>query len=71
MFICDTSGYIVREEGKANAKEEGKEAQRKWKGGGKWKQRWRKRRGNEGKGSRIAGENQQELGREKSEGGRK
>lgn len=39
MFIFDTSEHIVREGGKAKVKEEGKEAQRKWKGGGKWKQR--------------------------------
>jgi len=29
MFICDTSEHIVRERGKARAREEGKEAQRK------------------------------------------
>lgn len=39
MFICDTSEHVVRDGDKAKAKEEGKEAQRKWKGGRKWKLR--------------------------------
>lgn len=39
MFICDTSENIAREGVKGKAKEEGKEAQRKSKGGRKWKQR--------------------------------
>jgi hypothetical protein len=38
MFICDSSKYIVREGGEAKTNEEGKEAQRRWKGGGEWKQ---------------------------------